>query len=107
MEGEMSPIGIVYSLEYLSSPSLQRPDERELGPRSRHMERRFSVNTPLLGSQIDKVRNCIEIQVDTFVPEGDDSGSIIGRRDQAVNEIRDMITDAFLAPSATLAPTVT
>jgi hypothetical protein len=106
MEGEMSPIGIVYSLEYLAlRPAYNVQMNVNWDRVQKHMEERFSVNTPFYGSQIDKVvdelmeKRLIEIQVDTFVPEGDDSGSIIGRRDQAVNEIRDMITDAFFTPS--------
>jgi hypothetical protein len=106
MEGEMSPIGIVYSLDYLAlRPAYNVQINVNWERVQKHMEERFSVNTPFFGSQIDKIvdelieKRLIEIQVDTFVPEGDDSASIIGRRDQAVNEIRDMITDAFFTPS--------
>ena len=106
MEGEMSPIGIVYSLDYLAlRPAYNVQINVNWDRVQKHMEESFSVNTPFFGSQIDKIvdelveKRLIEIQVDTFIPEGDDSASIIGRRDQAVNEIRDMITDAFFTPS--------
>jgi hypothetical protein len=106
MQGEMSPIGIVYSLDYLAlRPAYNVAINVNWERVQKHLEESVSVNTLFFGSQIDKIvdelieRRVIDIQVDTFVPENDDSSSIIGRRDQAVNEIREMITDAFFTPS--------
>jgi hypothetical protein len=106
MEGEMSPIGIVYSLDYLAlRPAYNVQVNVNWDRVQKHMEESFKVSTPFFGSQIDKIvdelieKRFIEIQVDTFIPEGDDSSAIIGRRDQAVNQIREMITDAFFTPS--------
>jgi hypothetical protein len=106
MMGEMSPIGIVYSLDYLAlRPAYNVAINVNWERVQHHLEESFKVNTIIFGSQIDKVvdelieKRIIDIQVDTFIPEGDDSSSIIARRDQAVNEIRDMITDAFFKPS--------
>ena len=41
----------------------------------------------------------IDLQVDTFVPEGEDTKSVISSRDRAVAEVRAMITDAFFTSS--------
>ena len=106
MQGEMSPIGIVYSLDYLAlRPAYNVAINVNWERVQKHLEESVRTNLLFFGSQIDKIvdqlieQRVIDIQVDTFVPEGDDSSSIIGRRDQAVNEIREMITDAFFTPS--------
>lgn len=40
------------------------------------------------------------IEADTFVPEGEeDTNGIIKNKDLALNEVRDMMTDAFFKPS--------
>ena len=77
MEGEMSPIGIVYSLDYLAlRPAYNVQINVNWDRVQKHMEESFSVNTPFFGSQIDKIvdelieKRLIEIQVDTFIPEG-------------------------------------
>jgi hypothetical protein len=41
----------------------------------------------------------IVLEVDTFVTEGDDTSGVIGRRDQAVTSVQDMITETFFKPS--------
>ncbi|MDQ5870872.1 MAG: hypothetical protein M3547_01515 [Acidobacteriota bacterium] len=106
LQGEMSPIGIVYSLEYLA---LRRAYSirvhADWNRVQTHLSEKFSVNTPIYSSSIDKTvdklidERAIDVQVDTFVPEGEDSGTIIAERDQWVNEVRDMVTDAFFEPS--------
>ena len=105
MQGEMSPIGIVYSLDYLAlRPAYTVKVNVDWDRVQKHMDESFSVDTLFFASDIDTVvdklieTRVIDIQVDTFVPEGDDSG-VITRRDQAVNEVRDMVTDAFFKSS--------
>ena len=106
MLGEISPIGVVYTLDYLAlRPAYNITMKVNWERVQKRLQESFSVNTIIFGAQIDKVvdelieKRFIDIQVDTFVPENDDSSSIIARRDQAVNEIREMITDAFFEPS--------
>src|SRR5262249_10897361 len=41
----------------------------------------------------------IVIDVDSFLPEGEDGGSWVGRRDQAVNDFKDMVIHNFFTPS--------
>lgn len=105
MQGEMSPIGIVYSLDYLAlRPAYTVSINVDWDRVQKHMDESFGANAIFFSSQIDKAvdelveKRLIDIQVDTFVPEGDDSG-VIARRDQAVNEVKEMITDSFFKPS--------
>ena len=110
LQGEMSPIGVVYSLDYLAlrpaySVKLNVDWERV----QKHMEEQFSAKVFISSVEIDKAmdelieKRVINIEADTFVPEGEDSAGIISRRDQALNEVRDMVTNAFFEP--TLSPT--
>ncbi len=105
MQGEMSPIGIVYSLDYLAlRPAYTVSINVDWDRVQKHMDESFSVDTIFFSADVDTAvdklieSRLIDIKVDTFVPEGDDSG-VIARRDQAVNEVKDMITDAFFKPS--------
>ena len=41
----------------------------------------------------------IVIETDTFVTEDEANRDVIGRRDQAMNEVRDMVTEQFFKPS--------
>ncbi|MBN1203834.1 MAG: hypothetical protein JXB05_02780 [Myxococcaceae bacterium] len=106
LQGEMSPIGIVYSLDYLAlrpaySVRLKIDWERV----QKHLDERFGAETIILSTEIDKAvdelreQKVILFEADTFVPEGEDESAVLGRRDQAVNQVRDMITDAFFKPS--------
>ena len=69
------------------------------------MDEQFGANFVFFQSQIDTAvdqlveKRVIQMDVDTFVPEGEDTTSIIASRDRAVQEVRDMITNAFFQPS--------
>src|SRR5262249_22458320 len=69
------------------------------------LDEQFGVDTLFTSIQIDTAvdslieNRAIELDVDTFVPEGEDTASIIASRDRAVNEVRDMITAAFFTSS--------
>jgi hypothetical protein len=41
----------------------------------------------------------VNIEVDSFLPEDEDAGSWVGRRDQAINDFKDMVLDSFFKPS--------
>lgn len=105
LRGEISPIAVVYSLEYLAlRPAYTVQLTADWSRVQTHLEESFGVNTLIFSSQIDKVVDkLIEDQVitltaDTFVDESEDSGAI-SRRDQALNEVREMVTDTFFEPS--------
>ena len=106
IQGELSPIGIVYALDYLAlrpaySVRLNVDWERV----QEHMDKTFGTDSIFFQSQIteavDKLidERVIDLQVDTFIPEGEEDSAVLGRRDDAVAEVQDMITNAFFEPS--------
>jgi len=106
LKGEMSPIGVVYSLDYLAlRPAYSIKLNVDWNRVQKHLDQEFSAQTFFASVDIDKAvdqlieQRAITLEADTFVPEGDDSKDIISRRDQAINEVRDMIINAFFQPS--------
>jgi hypothetical protein len=106
LQGEIAPIGIVYSLDFLAlRPAYSVRVDVKWDRVQKHLGESFSVEVVYVSSEIDKAvdelieSRAIVIEVDTFVPEGEDSSAILSRRDQAVNEVRDMVTEAFFQPS--------
>lgn len=106
LQGEMSPVGIVYSLDYLAlRPAYSVRLQIDWDRVQKHLNQRFSANVLFSSVEIDKTvdelveQRAILLEADTFVPEGEDTSNIITRRDQALNDVREMITDAFFEPS--------
>jgi len=106
LQGEMSPIGVVYSLGYLAlRPAYSIRLHMDWNRIQHHLDEQFGVDSIFTSVEIDKAIDklkddrAIVFEVDTFVPEGEDTQSVISSRDQAEAEVRDMITDAFFQPS--------
>ena len=106
LQGEMAPIGIVYSLDFFAlRPAYSVRIKADWDRVQKHLEEKFAVDAIFVSIEIDKVvdelieNRAIIIEVDTFVPEGEDTSGIIGRRDQAVNDVRDMVINSFFEPS--------
>lgn len=106
LQGEMSPIGIVYSLEFLGlRPAYSVRLNVDWDRVQKHLDEQFSTSVFLFSSDIQTVvdelveNRAIVIETDTFVTEDEENSGIIGRRDQALNEARDMITETFFEPS--------
>jgi hypothetical protein len=105
LQGEMTPIGIVYSLEYLAlRPAYAVKLSVDWDRVQKHLDEHFGVDAIFFSADIDKAvdelidNRAIVLEADTFVPEGEDD-AVLGRRDQAINEARELITDAFFKPS--------
>lgn len=106
MTGELSPIGIIYSLDYLGlRPAYHVQVHVHWDRVQKHIDEHEEFDVPLFySSSVDKVldelddERFIEITADTFVEE-DDGSPVIARRDEAMQDVRDMITDAFFEPS--------
>jgi len=70
-----------------------------------HLSESFSADVLFFSTEIDKVVDkliedqVVKIEVDSFLPEGEDAGSWVGRREQAVNDFKDMVFDNFFKPS--------
>lgn len=106
LQGEMSPIGIVYSLDYLAlRPAYTVQVHADWERVYEHVHRHFGVDSVFSSVEIDErvdeliEERVIQIDVDTFVPEDTASSDLIERRDRAINEVREMVTDAFFKPS--------
>lgn len=106
MQGELSPIGIVYALDYLAlRPAYNVSVSVDWDRVQKHLDEKFSTNLLFFSSDIettvDKLieSRVIQINVDTLVPEGGDETGVLGRRDRAVEDIREMITSSFFTAS--------
>lgn len=106
LAGNMAPIAVVYSLDYLGlRPAYSIRLNIDWDRVQKHMDEHFGVDTLFTSINIDNAvdelvdKRAIVLEADTFVPEGEDTASIISSRDRALNECRDMITEAFFTPS--------
>src|SRR5437016_3151274 len=106
LQGEMAPMGIVYSLDFLAlRPAYNVHLHIDWDRVQKSMDEQFGADFLFISTQIDTAvdklieSRVIQMDVDTFVPEGEDNTGVISSRDRAVQEVRDMITNAFFQPS--------
>ncbi len=106
LKGEMMPVGIVYSLDFLAlRPAYSVSVVADWDRVQTHFQESFGAQILFSSIQIDEVidklieSQAIQINVDTFIPEGDDTGGLIGRRDEAINDFKDMVLESFFEPS--------
>jgi hypothetical protein len=106
IKGELSPIGVVYGLTYVGlRPAYNVRLTVDWNRVQTHLAESFGVNTLIFSAEIDKVVDklvddrVIVLEADTFVAEGDGSDDVFARRDQALDEVREMITETFFEPS--------
>lgn len=106
IQGEMSPIGVVYSLDYLALRNGYKVKVTANWERvQHHLEESFGVNTPIFSSSVDEIVDeliedrVIDMQVDKLFVTDDSTASMEARMDQAVNQIKDMVLDNFFEPS--------
>jgi hypothetical protein len=106
LKGVLQPIGIVYSLDFLAlRPAFNVRVTADWNRVQTHFEDSFKAGVFFLSTEVDKVIDkliedqVIKIEVDTFIPEDENSANIISDRDKAVNEVKDMIFQTFFQPS--------
>ncbi len=106
MNSELLPIGVVYSLDfYALRPAFSVKVEADWNRVQTHLEEKFTADVLFASTEIDTVVDklvedqVVTIEVDSFLPEGEDAGSWVGRRDQAVKEFKDMVLQNFFKPS--------
>lgn len=106
LKGVLQPIGIVYSLTFLAlRPAFNVKVTADWDRVQKHFQESFSASVFFLSTEVDKVIDkliedqVINIEVNTFVPEGEDAGSVISDRNKAVTEVKDMIMHTFFQPS--------
>jgi hypothetical protein len=106
LKAELLPIGVVYSLDfYALRPAFSVRINADWERVQTHFEKSLKADVLFSSVEIDKVVDkliedqVVTIEVDSFLPEGEDGGSWIGRRDQAVKEFKDMVLENFFKPS--------
>lgn len=106
LAGNMSPIAVVYWLEFLGlRPAYSIHLNIDWDRVQKHMDEHFGADTLFTSVNIDKAvdelvdNRAIILEADTFVPDDEANASVISSRDRSLNEVRDMITEAFFTPS--------
>lgn len=106
LAGEMMPIGVIYSLHfYALRPAFRVKVTADWERVQKHFDETFSANILFSSTEISTVvdelveSRAVVIEVDTFLPEGEEDGSWIGHRDEALNDFKDMVTETFFTPS--------
>jgi hypothetical protein len=106
LKGEMMPIGIVYQLDFLAlRPAYSYRVTADWDRVQKHFEDSFQGRAFFFSTEATKIIDeliedqVIKIELDTFVPEGEDNAAVLGRRDEIVNEVQDMVLDSFFEPS--------
>lgn len=105
-QGEQMPIGVIYSLDFFAlRPAFTVKVTADWNRVQTHFEESFSTGFFFASTEVDKVVDkliedqVVKIDVDSFLPEGEDAGSWVGRRDQAINDFKDMVLESFFEPS--------
>jgi len=106
VQSELMPIGVVYSLDFLAlRPAFTVNVTADWERVQTQLSSSFKTDVLFSSTEIDKVVDkliedqVVKIDVDSFLPEGEDAGSWVGRRDQAINEFKDMVLQSFFKPS--------
>jgi hypothetical protein len=107
LQGALSPIGIIYSLSFWGlMPAYHVRLNVDWNRVQHHMSEQFQADTIIFSTDISKVvdelieERIIEFEVDGFIPEGaEDFGGVEGRKERAVNQVREMITESFFEPT--------
>lgn len=106
LAGEILPVAVIYSLDYLGlRPAYAIKLSIDWDRVQKHLDESFSAGffflSTEIGSAVDELveSRAIVLEADTFVAEGEDSSGVIDRRDAALAQVRNMITDAFFTPS--------
>ena len=106
LDGPIMNIGVMYQLDFHAlRPAYSVKVSADWERVQTHFDETFSGNVFFAEWEISEVVDeliedgAITINVDTFLPEGEDSGAWVGNRDQAIAEFKDMVTQNFFEPS--------
>ena len=104
LSGEVSPLLVVYSLDYLAlRPAFSVTLKADWEGIQKHLDDKFSVQVFIFAVEVEKAINevvekgFIQINVESYIPDGVDVGAA-SRRDMALDEVKKMIADAFFRP---------
>jgi hypothetical protein len=100
------PIGVIYALDFFAlRPAFTVHIEADWDRVQTHFEESFKTGIFFASTEVEKVidelieSRAVRIEVDSFLPEGEDAGSWVGRRDQAIDDFKDMVLEEFFTPS--------
>jgi hypothetical protein len=106
MRGETAPIGLIYRLDILMLRAAYHVKvEIDWDRVQDFLDTTFGheglFDSVQIEDAVEKLQEnrFIRFEADTFVPEGDEGGTVTQRRDAAVAQVRAMITDAFFESS--------
>jgi hypothetical protein len=106
LHGAMTPIGIIYDLDYVAlRPAFQVKLKVDWDRVFHYVDNMTGVDGLFVSTEIDKAvsdlreQQAIDLQADLFVPDGDDAGTVVADFARAENEVKEMFTDAFFKPS--------
>jgi hypothetical protein len=107
LRGEMSPIGVVYSLSYVGlRPAYRVHVEADWNRVQQHLSEQTSVNSLVFSLDVDKIVDklvedrVIVIEADTFVAAGEEGGdAATAGKDEALDELKEMVLTTFFEPS--------
>ncbi len=109
MRGEIQPIAVIYSLEFVGlRPAFRVHLHVDWERVQTHLDDSFHAGFLFFSTDIEKVVDkliedrVISLEIDTFVTDSDGGKDIAGDRDKAVAEVYDMIKNTFFESS--LAP---
>lgn len=112
LEGHMMPVGIVYELEFLAlRPAFNVRIHADWDRVQTHFQERTERRVFFFSDEVDEIVDeliedrVIVIEVDNFLPEGEDTANVITNPTQVVNQIKEMLLETFFEPS--LHPTST
>ena len=105
-DDEILGVGIIYGLDFFAlRPAFQVKVTADWDRVQTHFEESFSANVLFssveIGEVVDKLveERAIDIEVDSFLPEGEEDAGWIGHREEALNDFKDMVTKSFFEPS--------
>lgn len=106
LQGELMPIGVIYALDFFAlRPAFTVKVSADWDRVQTHFQETFTAGVFFASTEVDKVvdklieEQVINIEVDSFLPEDEQGGSWVGRRDQAISDFKDMVLDSFFEPS--------
>jgi hypothetical protein len=105
-DGVLMPVGIVYSLQFLGlRPAFNVRVHADWDRVQEHFQEQAQARLFFLSTEIDTMVDklvedkVILIEVDNFVPEGEDETDLITDPDKVLDEVKEMVFSTFFEPS--------
>ena len=104
--GVLMPIGVVFDLEFLAlRPAYNVRVHADWDRVQRHFQERAEARLLFLSAEVDTMVDkliedqVIVIEVDNFVPEGEDASALITDPKKVLAQVKDMIFTTFFTPT--------